>query len=79
MAEWDETGTYPKELHQKAYDAGLYGAMWPAAYGGTPPAGCDAFHDLILIDELSRCARFCPLFVHNLAVRALSAFVAVLW
>lgn len=54
--EWDEAGTYPKELHKKAYDAGLYGAMWPAAYGGTPPQYCDAFHDLILIDELSRCA-----------------------
>ena len=25
-------------------------------YGGTPPAGCDAFHDLIVVDEISRCA-----------------------
>ena len=25
-------------------------------YGGTPPEQCDPFHDLILIDELSRCA-----------------------
>lgn len=43
-------------MHDKAYKAGIYGAMWPTEYGGTPPAGCDAFHDLILIDELSRCA-----------------------
>lgn len=30
--------------------------MWPKEYGGTPPENVDAFHDLILIDELSRCA-----------------------
>lgn len=30
--------------------------MWPTEFGGTPPKDCDAFHDLILIDELSRCA-----------------------
>lgn len=53
--EWDEAGTYPHELHKKAYDAGILAAMWPAEYGGTPPEGCDPFHDLILIDELSRC------------------------
>ncbi len=53
--DWDEAGTYPPELHAKAYKAGIYGAMWPAEYGGTPPAKCDAFHDLIFIDELARC------------------------
>jgi len=54
--EWDEAGTYPPELHKKAYDAGIYGAVWPVEFGGTPPKGFDPFHDLILIDELSRCA-----------------------
>ena len=54
--EWDEEGTFPPELHEKAYRAGIYGAIWPEKYGGTPPAKFDAFHDLILIDELSRCA-----------------------
>lgn len=54
--EWDEAGTYPPELHQKAYEAGIYAAMWPEEYGGTPPKNVDPFHDLILIDELSRCA-----------------------
>lgn len=54
--EWDEAGTYPPELHEKAYAAGIYAAMWPAEYGGTPPKHVDGFHDLILIDELSRCA-----------------------
>jgi len=54
--EWDEAGAFPPELHEKAYAAGIYGAIWPEQYGGTPPAEFDAFHDLILIDELSRCA-----------------------
>uniref|UniRef100_A0A7S4M790 Cytochrome b5 heme-binding domain-containing protein n=1 Tax=Vannella robusta TaxID=1487602 RepID=A0A7S4M790_9EUKA len=54
--EWDEAGTFPPELHEKAYRAGIYGAIWPEEYGGTPPKDFDAFHDLILIDELSRCA-----------------------
>lgn len=54
--EWDEAGTYPPELHEKAYAAGIYGSMWPKEFGGTPPEKCDAFHDLILVDELSRCA-----------------------
>jgi alkylation response protein AidB-like acyl-CoA dehydrogenase len=31
--EWDETGTYPPELHEKAYKAGIYGAIWPAEVG----------------------------------------------
>merc|ERR1712166_1346748 len=52
--EWDLSGTYPPELHKKAYDAGLYGSMWPKEYGGTPPKDADAFHDLIYNDELSR-------------------------
>lgn len=55
VLQWDEAGEPPKELHAKAYNAGIYAAMWPAQYGGTPPEGCDPFHDLILIDELARC------------------------
>ena len=60
IAEWEEAGTYPIELHEEAYKAGLLAAMWPREYGGTPPdpslpQGFDAFHDLILIDELCRC------------------------
>jgi alkylation response protein AidB-like acyl-CoA dehydrogenase len=59
-AEWDEKGTYPPELHDKAYRLGIYGAIWPAEYGGTPPAEAkggvhDMFHDLIMVDELARC------------------------
>jgi len=53
--EWDEAGTYPPELHEKAYKAGLLAEIWPEEYGGTPPSNCDTFHDLILVDELARC------------------------
>ena len=54
--EWDEAGGYPSSLVESAYKAGIYGAAWPAEYGGTPPKDFDAFHDLILIDELARSA-----------------------
>lgn len=67
--DWDEAGDFPDaELRQKAYAAGIYGAMWPAEYGGTPPEGSegnwrgswaairvDPFFDMIMWDELSRC------------------------
>jgi len=53
---WDEAGTYPMELHTKAYAAGIYGSMWPKEYGGTPPENLDAMHDFIYNDELARCA-----------------------
>ena len=53
--EWDEKGEHDEALREKAYRAGLLGATWPAEHGGTPPEGFDAFHDLILVDELSRC------------------------
>jgi len=55
--EWDTKGTYPAELREKAFKEGIYGAIWPKEYGGTPPEGCekaDAFHLLIFVDELSR-------------------------
>ena len=60
IGEWEENGTYPIELHEEAYKAGLLAAIWPREFGGTPPdpshpKGFDAFHDLILIDELCRC------------------------
>ena len=54
--EWDTKGEYPADLREKAYKAGIYAAIYPKEYGGTPPQDFDAFHDLILIDELSRCA-----------------------
>lgn len=56
-ATWDEEKDYPKDLHVKAYQAGIYGCYWPKEYGGTPPEGgvCDLFHEFIMWDELMRC------------------------
>jgi len=67
--EWDEAGDLPvEELRRKAYEAGLYGAIWPRELGGTPPegsegpwqgaweaVGVDPFFDMIMWDELARC------------------------
>lgn len=52
---WLEAGQgYPLELHKKAYDAGINGLLYPNEVGGTRPADFDAFHELILWDELAR-------------------------
>lgn len=45
---------YPLSLHEKAYAAGIGGAIFPKEYGGTPPEGYNAFHELIMWDELAR-------------------------
>ena len=39
VGKWDEAKKYPKELHKKIYEAGLYSPMWPVELGGTPPEG----------------------------------------
>jgi acyl-CoA dehydrogenase len=52
MSEWEEKGDYPREIHEKAYKAGVLSIIFPEEYGGTPPKDFDAFHDLILIDEV---------------------------
>ena len=43
---------YPTSLHRAFYEAGFGGAIFPAEYGGTPPADFDAFHEVILWYEL---------------------------
>jgi len=53
--DWEEAGAYPRDLLSKAYEAGVLAAMWPKQYGGTQPEKVDAFHDLIMLDELARC------------------------
>ena len=62
--EWDETLKFPKDLHSKAFEAGLYpgsAGCWPTKYAGTKIAGgmkpeeWDYFHEYILLDELMRC------------------------
>eukprot|EP00193_Tetraselmis_chui_P005801 CAMPEP_0177768086 /NCGR_PEP_ID=MMETSP0491_2-20121128/9519_1 /TAXON_ID=63592 /ORGANISM="Tetraselmis chuii, Strain PLY429" /LENGTH=673 /DNA_ID=CAMNT_0019284841 /DNA_START=39 /DNA_END=2060 /DNA_ORIENTATION=+ len=57
--EWDENKAMPKEIFRKAAQVGLLactvGVPWPTEYAGPGPDGFDYFHELILIDELSRC------------------------
>lgn len=45
---------YPADLHAKAYKAGIAGLIWPNEYGGTRPKDFDAFHEMILWDEVGR-------------------------
>lgn len=33
VGDWDESGTFPKDLLKKAYAAGVFG-IWPKEYGG---------------------------------------------
>ena len=63
--EWDEAKQVPKELFEKCFKAGVLpgvvGPPWPTEYAGTniigglKPEEFDAFHELILVDEISRC------------------------
>ncbi|CAE7349882.1 AFT10-1 [Symbiodinium sp. CCMP2592] len=54
--DWEEAGGFPKDLHRRAYQAGVYGAFWPEKYGGTFPTAeeADMFHYFIFYDELAR-------------------------
>lgn len=59
--EWNEKKDYPDDLLTTAYAAGVFACMWPDDIGGTPPVDengklvkFDAFHDLILNDEMAR-------------------------
>mmetsp|Transcript_16307 Transcript_16307/g.27920 ORF Transcript_16307/g.27920 Transcript_16307/m.27920 type:complete len:411 (+) Transcript_16307:222-1454(+) len=53
VGDWDESGTFPKDLLKKAYAAGVFG-IWPKEYGGNGPENADIFHYIILNDELCR-------------------------
>jgi len=50
--DWDEAGSFPRELYQKAAAVGLLGLGFPEQYGGSPEA--DAFYHLIASEELAR-------------------------
>lgn len=53
--DWIKSGKgYPRELHVKAYKAGIAGLLFPTEYGGTKPKDFDAFYEVILWDELGR-------------------------
>eukprot|EP00929_Paragymnodinium_shiwhaense_P037071 TRINITY_DN19816_c0_g1_i1.p1 TRINITY_DN19816_c0_g1~~TRINITY_DN19816_c0_g1_i1.p1 ORF type:complete len:434 (-),score=118.80 TRINITY_DN19816_c0_g1_i1:282-1517(-) len=73
IADFEETGTFPKELHEKSYKAGMYGAMWPKEFGGTTPTSeeADMFHYFIFYDELARaCASglYASLMTHGIGL-----------
>lgn len=50
-AEWDEAGTFPRELYRKAADIGLLALGFPERYGGVP---ADPFMHIIAAQELAR-------------------------
>ena len=50
--EWEERGEFPRDLYQKAGDAGILGIGYPEEYGGT---GGDIFVKIAASEELMRC------------------------
>lgn len=53
VEEWEEAGRIPRELYAKASKAGLLGLGYPESYGGAGE-GTDAFHGVIVSEELAR-------------------------
>ncbi len=49
--EWDEAGTFPRELYRKAAEIGLLGLGFPEECGGTP---ADNFMWIVSVQELAR-------------------------
>merc|ERR1711871_834386 len=62
VARWEQEGAVPREVHQKAFEAGWLpgaaGGPWPTQYAGGKegPEGFNVWHESIVMDELSRCA-----------------------
>lgn len=51
VTEWDEAGTFPRDLYRKAGDVGLLGIGFPEAFGGSET---DLFYTIIAAQELAR-------------------------
>ena len=49
--EWDEAGSFPRELYRKAAEIGLLQMGYPEAYGGVPS---DPFFAIVTTQELAR-------------------------
>lgn len=49
---WEAEGELPRDLHRKAATAGILGLRYPEEYGGHSE-GFDAFHGLVLTEELA--------------------------
>jgi len=55
LEEWIECPEgYPKKLHEEAFKAGIQGVIYDRKWGGTRPDDFDAFHELIIHDEMAR-------------------------
>jgi acyl-CoA dehydrogenase len=52
VEEWEEAGEFPRELYEKAGEAGILGIGYPEAYGGS---GGDVFVKIASGEELMRC------------------------
>lgn len=52
VADWDEAGSFPRELYRRAAGVGLLGLGFPEEYGGI--GGTDAFHRLVASIELAQ-------------------------
>ena len=51
VAEWDEAGSFPRELYAKAASIGMLGIGYPEALGGTP---ADIFFSIAAAEEIAR-------------------------
>lgn len=49
--DWDEAGTFPRDLYRKMAELGATGLGYPEEYGGTPG---DVFFELVLAEEFAR-------------------------
>ncbi len=49
--EWEEAGSFPRELYARAARAGVLAPTWPEALGG---GGGDVFHGVVAGEELQR-------------------------
>jgi acyl-CoA dehydrogenase len=49
--DWDEAGSFPRELYRKAADVGIIGLGYPEEFGGTP---ADLFYSIVSAEEIAR-------------------------
>jgi acyl-CoA dehydrogenase len=49
VIEWEEAGTFPRELYREAAQAGILGVSFPEQFGG---GGGDLLHSMIMIEAL---------------------------
>ena len=62
-SQWEHDGIVPREIWQKAGQAGLLGCSIPEEYGG---AGADHLYDFVVVEELAKAGITGPGFaVHN--------------